>query len=235
MRLPMLTHAAAAQLDRDLMSTPGFSLDQLMELAGLSVACAVAAAFPACRRVLTFAGPGNNGGDALVAARHLAHFGFEPTVVVPKTSFANLITQLHWLDVPVLTSAPPPAQWPTEFDIVLDGVFGFSFNAADGVRKPYDSILAQLRNTTLPIAAIDIPSGWHVEKGDVHQLGVAMPDLLISLTAPKLCAAFFTGKQHYLGGRFLPPKLAAKYQLEALPKYPGTAQCVEVSDYECVL
>ena len=48
-----------------------------------------------------------------------------------------------------------------------------------------------------------------------------MPDMLISLTAPKKCAQFFTGQHHYLGGRFVPRPLAEKYQLE-LPHYPGT-------------
>ena len=59
-----------------------FSVDQLMELAGLSVASAInceysAEAYP---RVLVIAGPGNNGGDGLVAARHLTHFGHQVQV-----------------------------------------------------------------------------------------------------------------------------------------------------------
>jgi len=206
----LLSQAASAALDAELMSTPGFSLDQLMELAGLSVACAVAAAFPLARNVLALAGPGNNGGDALVAARHLAHFGYTPVVVAPRTKFTNLVTQLEWLNAPVLKEAP--ADWST-FDVVLDGVFGFSFNASDGVRPPYDSMLKRLRTTAVPIAAIDVPSGWDVEKGDTLALGVAMPDTLISLTAPKRCAALFTGRKHFLGGRFLPPGLAAKVRL----------------------
>lgn len=45
------------------------------------------------------------------------------------------------------------------------------------------------------------------------------PELLISLTAPKLCSKFFKGKHHYLGGRFIPEKLKEKYQL-SLPEYP---------------
>ena len=49
----------------------GFSVDQLMELAGLSVASALVDAYPKSKRVLIVAGPGNNGGDGLVAARHL--------------------------------------------------------------------------------------------------------------------------------------------------------------------
>ncbi|CAK9104694.1 Graves disease carrier protein homolog (GDC) (Mitochondrial solute carrier protein homolog) (Solute carrier family 25 member 16) [Durusdinium trenchii] len=71
------------------MTSPGFSVDQLMELAGLSVACAVATAFPrekyeARPSVLLVCGPGNNGGDGLVAARHLYHFGYEAHVIYPK-------------------------------------------------------------------------------------------------------------------------------------------------------
>ena len=56
------------------MSTPGFSIDQLMELAGLSVASAVYDAFPDAKAALIVAGPGNNGGDGLVAAFEAASF-----------------------------------------------------------------------------------------------------------------------------------------------------------------
>lgn len=54
------------------------------------------------------------------------------------------------------------------------------------------------------------------------------PDLLISLTAPKLCARFFAGRHHYLGGRFVPQALADKYALN-LPAYPDLEQCVRLS------
>ncbi len=72
----------AISLDEELMGPLGFSVDQLMELAGLSVASAVLAEFPPSthRRVLVIAGPGNNGGDGLVAARHLYHFGYQVEV-----------------------------------------------------------------------------------------------------------------------------------------------------------
>ena len=68
----------AAKIDEELMGPLGFSVDQLMELAGLSVACSVHAEYPPSshKRVLVIAGPGNNGGDGLVAARHLYHFGY---------------------------------------------------------------------------------------------------------------------------------------------------------------
>jgi NAD(P)H-hydrate epimerase len=57
---------------------------------------------------------------------------------------------------------------------------------------------------------VDIPSGWDVEAGDIHETGF-MPDTLVSLTAPKLCAQYFSGRDHYTGGWFVPNFLKEKY------------------------
>lgn len=54
------------------------------------------------------------------------------------------------------------------------------------------------------------------------------PNCLISLTAPKLCAKQFTGEHHYLGGRFVPDKIAKKYKL-ILPTYPNSDQFVKLN------
>ena len=70
------------KLDQELFNDYKFSLDQLMEIAGLSVAEALASCYTREGlvaqqeepRVLVVCGPGNNGGDGLVAARHLKTF-----------------------------------------------------------------------------------------------------------------------------------------------------------------
>ena len=89
-----------------------------------------------------------------------------------------------------------------EHQLVVDAIFGFSFKGA--VRAPFDAVIRHLRSSTLPVVAIDVPSGWDVEKGDLDGTGL-LPDTLISLGAPKLCARHFNGKHHFLGGRFVPP------------------------------
>lgn len=113
-------------------------------------------------------------------------------------------------------------------DIVTCGSYscavGFSFQGA--VRAPFDHILATIREAATPVCAVDIPSGghtavqcpvsgllqwktkpcvymhpsgWDVEKGNTRGNGLE-PKMLVSLTAPKLCAKTFSGI-HYIGGR----------------------------------
>ncbi|XP_069576998.1 NAD(P)H-hydrate epimerase isoform X1 [Brachyistius frenatus] len=219
----------AQHIDEELFSEYGFSVDQLMELAGLSCATAIARAYPVTSLVkarpalLVICGPGNNGGDGLVCARHLKLFGYEPTVLYPKRPnkplFQGLTTQCQKMEIPFLTEMPEAKVIDEAYNLVIDAIFGFSFEGA--VREPFGSILNVLKNTTVPTASIDIPSGWDVERGSTDGL---RPDMLISLTAPKKSASLFRGRYHFLGGRFVPPGLERKYELN-LPRYPGT-DCV---------
>lgn len=71
-------------------------------------------------------------------------------------------------------------------------------------------------------------AGWHVEDGPPADGAAISPSVLISLTAPKLCARHASGIPHYLGGRFVPQALADKYQL-TLPPYPSTDCIVKLS------
>ncbi|XP_048850045.1 NAD(P)H-hydrate epimerase [Brienomyrus brachyistius] len=220
----------AQRIDEELFTEYQFSVDQLMELAGLSCATAIVRTYPLdslVKRkpsVLVVCGPGNNGGDGLVCARHLKLFGYEPSIIYPKRPnkplFQNLVVQCEKMDIPFLSEMPSEAEVIDEaYNLVVDAIFGFSFQGA--VREPFSSILATLRKITVPIASVDIPSGWDVEKGSPDGL---QPDLLISLTAPKKAATHFRGRYHFLGGRFVPAALEKKYQLN-LPPYPGT-DCV---------
>ncbi|KAK4362378.1 hypothetical protein RND71_017619 [Anisodus tanguticus] len=231
----------AIEIDHMLMGPLGFTVDQLMELAGLSVASAIGEVYSSSEytRVLVISGPGNNGGDGLVAARHLHHFGYKPSICYPKRSnkplFAGLVTQLESLSVPFLPVEDLSVQLSSNFEIIVDAIFGFSFHG--NPRSPFDSLIRRLvsiRNQqhthekAAVIISIDIPSGWHVEAGDVCGESIE-PDMLVSLTAPKLCAKMFRGPHHLLGGRFVPPSIIEKFKLK-LPSYPGTSMCVRIGN-----
>lgn len=231
-----LNQERAIQVDVDLMSEEGaFSIDQLMELAGLSVASAIAKEYSAQDnpRVLIICGPGNNGGDGLVAARHLHHFGYQPVVVYPKMTaiiakndlYRRLTLQLAQLSVPVSEDWVAPEAG--DFGVIVDAIFGFSFRGwrGEGKDAPFDDIISFLSSSDMgPLVSVDIPSGWHVEDGPPDDMAL-QPNMLVSLTAPKRCALHFTGDFHYLGGRFVPPAIIEKNNLE-LPAYPGSEQCV---------
>lgn len=221
----------AINVDVELFNEYKFSVDQLMELAGLSCAHAVAKSYPGGGKVLVCCGPGNNGGDGLVAARHLQLLGYSPRIFYPKRTdkelYHNLVNQCEMMDIPFLDSVPDVSVLDSEYSVLLDALFGFSFRPP--VRESFVPVLAALSQARTPLAAVDIPSGWSVEEGPPTDGSTPClnPDLLISLTAPKKCAKFFSGTHHYLGGRFVPPRLCSKYGLE-LPDYPGTETCVKL-------
>nr|OQO20557.1 NAD(P)H-hydrate epimerase [Rachicladosporium sp. CCFEE 5018] len=229
MALRTLTAKSAAALDAELMSTGAFSLDQLMELAGLSVAQCLHTLSPPSKtpRILVACGPGNNGGDGLVAARHLYHFGYKPSVYFPKQTkhelYARLRTQLEQLKVPFVTDFTAAAE---KADYILDAIFGFSFSGE--VREPFPSVIATLASTKVPVLAVDAPSSWNIESGPPSD-GPGkeyMPTALVSLTAPKPLVKWFRGR-HFVGGRFVGREVAEKYGFD-VPAYKGSDQVAEV-------
>ncbi|KAJ3022974.1 hypothetical protein HKX48_004732 [Thoreauomyces humboldtii] len=106
----------------------GRCFEKLMELAGLSVAEAIGEVYPLDRypRVLVCAGPGNNGGDGLVAARHLIHFGYHVRWYYPKPTdkpiYKLLQRQLKNLRAPQLDSLDGELETA---DLVVDAIFGW--------------------------------------------------------------------------------------------------------------
>lgn len=224
--LKYLGQEEAQNIDLELFNEYQFSVDQLMELAGFACAVAIFKTYTPQKgkNVLLCCGPGNNGGDGLVCARHLKLFGFDPVIFYPKRPnkplFDNLTKQAERMTIDFIEDLPDSKDIDHQFSLVVDALFGFSFVGPP--RPQFAIILDKLKSASVPICSIDVPSGWHVENGDPEGLE---PDSLISLTAPKKCAKFFQGSHHWLAGRFVPPSLESKYNLE-LPSYPGTEPCV---------
>lgn len=245
-----LNQEEAINIDKDLFDQYGYSVYQLMELAGLSVAQSIAKSYPLSEihnKIMLCCGPGNNGGDGLVAARHLKLFGYTPIVIYPKEPkqelYKQLLKQCEAFDIQIYYSIPEKSLIELG-DLIVDCIFGFSFKPPNK-NADFAKLLKQIdeacnsETTKMPLISVDIPSGWHVEKGpdsidsDQAELDVSLriptlkPDCLISLTAPKLCAFRFEGRFHYLGGRFCPEKLIQKYKL-TLPNFPRTEGIVQL-------
>lgn len=96
------------------------------------------------------------------------------------------------------------------------------------MREPFPKVIEALRDTKVPVLAVDAPSSWNIETGppDSGPGKGFYPDALISLTAPKPLVKWFKGR-HFLGGRFLSKAVADKFDID-VPPYQGVDQIVEV-------
>ena len=206
--IPYITAEVAKKIDEELMSTFIYSIDQLMEIAGLSVATIIKKEYikdSLDSKILVVCGPGNNGGDGLVASRYLKEFGCKNVdILYPKKSnndlYKRLVTQCE--NYKVSFKEIDSIHQISSYDYIIDAIFGFSFHG--DVRQPFKDILSKMSEVNDKIISVDIPSGWDVEKGNINN--TISPKGLISLTLPKKGVSEFQGK-HFLAGRFVPHKL----------------------------
>ena len=166
-----------------------------------------------------------------MAARHLAQYGYKPSIYYPKEGkkelFQRLKTQLSNLYVPFLSTDSEFTSTLKNTDLIVDAIFGFSFGGP--LREPFPGIVSQLESTKIPVVSVDAPSSWDIQTGPPQEGNPGakfMPQTLVSLTAPKPCVKYFKGR-HFLGGRFLTKSILDKYGLDE-PYYPGIDQVVEL-------
>lgn len=145
-----------------------FPRTDLMERAGLATAKLVRDLLREKeKRILLFAGPGNNGGDALVAARHLKQWWLDVSVVftgdrskLPEDAKTALQA---WEDAGGETLAE--ASLAFRPDLIVDGLFGI------GLQRPLEGRYAELvkgiNASRGRVLAIDVPSGLHADTGTV--------------------------------------------------------------------
>ncbi len=148
----------------------------LMELAGRGVAAAVRQGLDnvAGSRVLVIAGPGNNGGDGMVAARHLSDKGAEVTVALmtdPEKLKGDALANYESLRLfpvrvrPVRNQEQLEDAIAGEWDAVVDGLLG------TGLSKPVQGLYAKAVDLANRIdafkVAVDMPTGVDSDHGRI--------------------------------------------------------------------
>ena len=172
-----LTSADVAALDGGAVRT-GVTVLQLMEVAGWQVArCAWRLLYRSPGTVAVVAGRGNNGGDGVVAARHLAAWGCDVEVVLagreaevrePLASHlasarGNGVLGTACTDAPAITAAVRAAS--ERGALLLDALLGTGLRGA-----PRDLDAAAISAMSgAPVLAVDIPSGLDGTTGEPHQ------------------------------------------------------------------
>lgn len=116
-------------------------------------------------RVLILAGPGNNGGDAYVAALALHENGIE-TCLVAADPEQNLPADAHAAraryraaGLGIASEIPATGEW----SLVIDGLFGIGLSRAPGA--PYAAWIFTVNALNCPILALDCPSGLNADTG----------------------------------------------------------------------
>jgi hydroxyethylthiazole kinase-like uncharacterized protein yjeF len=156
-----IEHSALAQL-------PPFAL---MYSAGQATATQAIKLTGTSAVTLVIAGPGNNGGDAFEAARHLALRGHTVTILCDLARSQSMTDSGHPYHRALATTAifkdfsEQHHVLNQPYDLVIDGLFGI------GLARPITGMLATLvcavNQRTCPVLAIDVPSGIHSDTGSI--------------------------------------------------------------------
>jgi NAD(P)H-hydrate epimerase len=159
--------------------------DALMEAAGAAVAVAVGARWP-MRPVTVLCGPGGNGGDGFVAARHLASAGWPVKAALlgaPESLTGDAARAARLWKGPL---APFTLQSLDGAGLVIDAMFGAGLSRPIGGRAL--DLVKALKSRPIPICAVDVPSGLDGATGQVR--GDAAP--------AELTVTFFRKKPGHL-------------------------------------
>jgi ADP-dependent NAD(P)H-hydrate dehydratase / NAD(P)H-hydrate epimerase len=172
------SHGAPVYLTADVRAveaaaTAAKKAPALMERAGLAAAeISREVAGGSGKPVLVLAGPGNNGGDAFVVARHLKKWYYKVTVVyagdekkLPADAKAALAA---WRKAGGVTVASLPSA--RNWGLVVDGIFGIGLERE--ISGQYAQWIAAINDTRAPVLSLDVPSGLHSDTGRV--LGCAV-------------------------------------------------------------
>jgi NAD(P)H-hydrate epimerase len=181
----------------------GTPAGELMAQAGAAVAAAARATLRSFERsagvpVLVLAGSGNNGGDALVAARHLAAHGTTCAVVLvgsaerPRTPEArrawDLLAGVAGIERMHAASAHDLAVLGAGIErapLVIDGLLGTGVSGA--LREPVASaveLCLLAHRAGVPVLAIDTPSALDISAGQPSRPNV-MADVTVTFHRPK--------------------------------------------------
>jgi hydroxyethylthiazole kinase-like uncharacterized protein yjeF len=185
----------------------GVSLDSLMEAAGLGVARRIGQLLngPRGKRVLVLVGPGNNGGDGLVAARYLSDWGALVTLYMtsPKRGCDDKYEECRSRRIRILEADDGGDHFSLESylsltDVVLDAMFGI------GQRFPLEGSFADVCHTLKKarrqqpspmLIALDVPTGVDAETGAVDDACQSV-DITLTLGVPKAGLFKFPAAAH---------------------------------------
>ena len=178
----------AAEANANYLGVPNILL---MESAGGAVADAVASRFKQGKSVLVVCGLGGNGGDGLVAARHLATRGYEvrvvlvgdPSLIRSEETMSNWETAKQMrssLHIKVISDSSEVE--PLKVDVVLDALIGYMYRG--GLTPQVREMIRVVNSSKAFKVSVDLPTGMVADTGETPEEAVKA-DLTVTFHKPK--------------------------------------------------
>lgn len=126
------------------------------------------------KNILIFVGLGNNGGDGLVMARHLAGHGANVTVILLGTPDKIKTEESNW-NWSILEKMPSVQlvsgdsfNFDFKPDVIIDGILGTGITG--DIKEPYASAINYINKTDCYKFAVDVPSGLDPQTGETGNI-----------------------------------------------------------------
>ena len=126
------------------------------------------------KNILIFVGMGNNGGDGLVMARHLAGYGAKVTVMLLGSPEKIKTEESNW-NWSILQKMPSvklmsgdSLNFDFKPDVIVDGILGTGISGE--IREPYASAINYINETDCYKFAVDVPSGLDPQTGETANI-----------------------------------------------------------------
>ncbi len=200
--MKLFTTKQIAAIDKYTIENEPIADIDLMERASLQMTNWIVQQFSTEERLLFFAGPGNNGGDALAMARQLAQLDYQCEVYLLdfgkalKGSLAINYKRLEEQGKVKLTKLRSENDFPQvdETDVLIDGLFGSGLSRSlEGLPAQLVQHINQLLNV---VVAVDIPSGLMGENNAENNLeNIVRADYTLTLQFPKISFLFPENEQ----------------------------------------
>ena len=204
--MKIFTSAQIKELDRFTIENEPIPSIDLMERAAKALTRAITETWNNAVPIVVFAGPGNNGGDALAVARMLADQGYQVSVYL--FNITGHLAEECAANKRRLTEGKRVKDFievSQEFDpprlekgmLVVDGLFG------SGLNKPlaggFASLVKYINTSAADVVAIDVPSGLMTEDNTYNvRANIIRATVTLTLQQPKL-SFYFPENQIFIG------------------------------------
>lgn len=238
--MKIFTNEDIRAIDRQTIDTENVTSLELIQRVASGVACEIVARWNPSKKLTIFAGPGNNGADALATARLLVEQGFAPTVYLfniggdrlshdCRDCRDELLAAVHGIDFTEVTGRFTTPELNSQH-LVIDGLFG------SGLREPlsggFKSLVQYVNESKATIVSIDVPSGMFGDwNSQAINRNIIHANLTLAIQFPRL--AFFIADNADLVGEWKVIEIGLSY--DAIRQTPSDFHLVEGKEVKKLL